>query len=512
MSTTINGVVFNMNSLHPVVTHRNIINEELGTDTTFITNTGYSGIVIKITGFETTLEKYDDVIAEFMKPGDQILGYRSGWQLSVHSTQLIPLLSHGIVDNWFPYELLMVTNTPYRESSSELTKTKTITTNNQEWSADNSSNDIDTDGNVDTKPDIKIIGGAVGSSYDRVRFGFADTDTTIYSSAGGAWSLKKTYIFSGGLSIKYILDTIGLDLAEDNHSSIVYGKATYQAVSLNSGVETDVPGGSWSTGSNDFTPFSVSNLNIECAGNELLTVRFYMRCGSTSTMRMRNLDINVLYYKKNICTDPKIYNISDPSVKLEGCNELDPDAIIYINTDGSGTFEYGDDLSTTKYVDACWAEQNTTYDAVDDELDIADDGYLDYRIDLTHPITGIPVLTSQLNITTGTPTIQISTDGVTWYDIDTAIVDDVDTEYELDSSSLSLKGLTIFYLRFDCGKAAAATMSIKSFELNLTISYIDIETPLISSSGVSTFRCDQDSISGLNCEISLIYRHRSWVG
>ena len=449
MSTTINGVIFNMKSLYPVVAHRNISNEEIGTDTTFITNMGYSGLIITVTGFETTLAKYDEVIGEFMKPGDQILGYRSGWQLSVHSTQLIPELSNGIVDNWFPYELLMITSTPYRESSSEITRPKTISTNNQEWSADDSSNDIETDGNVNAVPDIKITGGAVGSLYDRIRSGFTDTDTTIYSLTSDIWTLKKTYTFLSGLSIKYTLDSIGLDLAEDNNSSSVYGKATYQAASLNGGVETDVPGGSWFTGSNDFASFSIADLNIECAGDELLTVRFYMKCGSSiSTMRMRNLDINILYYKKNICTNPKIYNISDPSVKSEGCNELDPDAIIYINIDGSGTFEYGDDLSNTKYIDACWAEQDTTYDSVDNELDIADDGYLEYRIDLTHPITGIPVLTSQIDITAGTPTIQISTDGVTWYDIDTAIVDDVDTEYELDSSSLSLKGLTLFYLKW----------------------------------------------------------------
>ena len=90
-------------------------------------------------------------------------------------------------------------------------------------------------------------------------------------------------------------------------------------------------------------------------------------------------------------------------------------------------------------------------------------------------------------------------------------MDDVDTEYDLDSSSLSLKGLTTFYFRYDCIKAAAATCSIKTFELDVSIITIDYENPRISKTGTSTFRCDQNSGSSLGCDVTLTYRHRKWV-
>ena len=154
--TTINAVTFNMKTLEPVGTHRNVPNEEIGTDESFISDMGYTGLVLRMTGYEKTLAKYDEVINEFMKQGGHALVYRTGWQFTVYSTQLVPLLDIGIVDNFFPYELMMLTSNPYRESTTETPRTKTITTNPQSWSQDNSANDIDTDGSVDAVPDIKI--------------------------------------------------------------------------------------------------------------------------------------------------------------------------------------------------------------------------------------------------------------------------------------------------------------------------------------------------------------------
>ena len=91
-----------------------------------------------------------------MKTGGQTLVHRDGWQFTVYSATLNPVLLEGMVNNYFPYDLTLFTSTPYRESTSETTRIKTITVNNQEWSQDNSANDIDTDGNVDALPDIQI--------------------------------------------------------------------------------------------------------------------------------------------------------------------------------------------------------------------------------------------------------------------------------------------------------------------------------------------------------------------
>ena len=137
-------------------THRNVPSEEPGSDESFITDMGYTGLILRMTGYEKTLAKYDEVINEFMKSGVHAFVYRTGWQFSVYSTQLTPALDIGIVDNFFPYELMMLTSTPYRESTSETTRTKSITTNPQSWTQDNSANDIDTDGVVDAIPNIEV--------------------------------------------------------------------------------------------------------------------------------------------------------------------------------------------------------------------------------------------------------------------------------------------------------------------------------------------------------------------
>jgi len=153
---TINGVTFNMVNLRPVAVHRNSISEQPGSDTNFITDMGYDGLVLRLEGFEETLATYDSVISEFMKSGEQTLVHRTGWQFKVYSAQLTPELIAGFADNYFPYDLILYTSTPYRESTTETTRSKTITTNNQEWSADDSANDIDTDGSVDAVPNIII--------------------------------------------------------------------------------------------------------------------------------------------------------------------------------------------------------------------------------------------------------------------------------------------------------------------------------------------------------------------
>lgn len=512
--TTINGVTFNMKTLEPVGTHRNVPNEEPGSDESFITDMGYTGLVLRMTGYEKTLAKYDEVINEFMKSGAHALVHRTGWQFTIYSTQLVPLLGIGIVDNFFPYELTMLTSNPYRSSTTETSRTKTITTNNQEWSADNSANDIDTDGSVDAVPDIKVTGGAVGTGYNRDGYISDTTDTSTYNaSTSGSYELEKTLTFTAEEQSAFLVDTVGMDVAENNNSSNVTGKVTYQAASLNGGAETLVPGAEWQTTNDGFTPYSVTDLDIACAGNETLTLRWYLKSGNGATMSCRNLDAIVEYKRRDVCKTPQVYNTADSTVKSSVTNEIEPDMVARINTDGTGTVEYADDFTTDKYIDACIYQEGITHDTVDDELDIADDGYIYYKTDAKYPITGVPTFTSRINITSGAPTIQISSDGVTWYDITTAIVDDVDTVYELDSTSLHISenGLTEFYWRIDCVKAAAATCSIKSFELDINIITIDAEHSKISSSGVSTYRCDQHTDSGLNCVVALVYRDRSWA-
>ena len=208
--------------------------------------------------------------------------------------------------------------------------------------------------------------------------------------------------------------------------------------------------------------------------------------------------------------NPQVYNVADTTVKTDVANIMLCGAIYKINTDGTGTIEYSDDFSNEKWnIDS--TNSGVTHDEGNNELDVADDGYLYYKIDCKVPITGIPTLTSQINITAGTPTIQISSNGSTWYNITTSIVDDIETVYNLDSSSLSLKGLTDFYWRIDCTDTGTHTCSIKLFELDIYIITIDVEHPKIATgASASIFRCNQDSNSGIHCNVELKYRSRSW--
>lgn len=518
--TTINGITFNMGTILPVATHRNNPSAVLGADESFINDMGYDGLIIRVTGFESTLAKYDEVIAEFMKSGEQTLVYRTGWQLSVHSTSLAPLLDAGIVDNWFPYDLIMITGTPYRNSTSETTRSKTINAQDQEWSQDDSTNNISTTGNVDAKPVIELTGGQVSAVFGRsAGILNTNTDAAEHDTLNTTWTLKKTFTYSAHANRGWIIDTLGVSMVHNSITNEAHGKYTYQAASLNGGAETDVPGASWvkvGGTSTSFSTYSETDINIQCAGNELLTVRFYLKSNSGSNAaRSKDYNSRLDTHRKYCCKNPVVYNIADDTIQQEIANEVEYTAIHRIDINGTGTVEYSDTFTSDKYLDAAWVYEDETYDDPNDKLDLATEGYIEYKHNCKYPINGTPTLIATIDTITGTPTIQVAKDedGVpgTYYDIDTAIVDDVSTTYDLKSGTdVVFKDETIVYYRIN---SASATCSIKSLELDINTRTIDAEHPKITTGGgASTFKCNQDTVSGLNCIVGLIYRHRSWIG
>ena len=118
-----------------------------------------------------------------------------------------------------------------------------------------------------------------------------------------------------------------------------------------------------------------------------------------------------------------------------------------------------------------------------------------------------------IDITAGTPTIQIAADNAdspdTYYDIDTAIVDNVYTLYELDNvANLSLKGKTVFWIKILCD--GSATCNVSNLRLDAYLVTVDAEHPLITS-GANTFQCDQTSTAAITCAVDLIYENRKWA-
>lgn len=534
---TINGVTFNLTRIIFDTGNRNVLGRSPGSKTNPISNFGMDGLGIALTGFETSQSDYDDVMAAFMGSGSKELIVRTGWKFDIYSTSGNLSEVEGFADNYFPYRFDLVCSDPYQYSTSETTRAKTITANNQEWSADDSANDITTSGTVEAVPDIKVTGG-VSSSVLNERTGII-TNGDFEDALGAEWVYSE-------------VDTNARISGARTAAQHYHGSNCYEFVGVGGGVAVGDYGQVLQN--IDLTRveylvfyYMVSDFNTdpEPAGARIrmyvdATLKFDKLIDNTYTWTEESINVmsyngthNIkfqIYYPYARNTNDKIqfdyirafyqkptkdldiYNTADTSVKCSVGNDILDGAIHRINADGTGTIEYDDDFSTTNYKHTLAASLNISYDATDDELDIADDGYIYWNIDTKYPITGIPILTSQINIISGIPTIQISTDGSTWYDIDTAIVDDVDTEYELDNAaSLSLKGNTSFYFRIDCGGTGAVTCSVKSFKLDINIVTIDAENPVINTGAANTIRCDQDADSGMNAEVSLIYRDRKWA-
>ena len=384
---------------------------------------------------------------------------------------------------------------PYIESVTDVTRTKTITTNNQEWYADDDSRDIKTEGNVDAVPVIQVTNNAVLMS------GYTTYDAPGTFPHGLAWDGSNIW---------------SCDVTTDKiykHNSDLTVNTTYDAPGT-------FPSGLTWDGSNiwscDEDTDKIYMHNSDLTVNTTYDAPGTFPSGLTwdgSNIWSCDYNADKIYIHSNgHLKNISVYNTADTTTKCLITNEMSGGAVYTINTDGTGTINYSDNFTTIK-----WKGDSTiyriTHDEVNDELDIADDGYIYWKCDCKYPVTGVPTSTSHINITSGTPTIQISSDAATWYDIDTSIIDDVDTEYPLDSDgNLSLAGETLFYFRLDCVKAATATCSIKSFELDVNIHTIYAKNPVINRGGTaSTFRCDQDSDSGMNCEVELIYPARWWA-
>lgn len=227
------------------------------------------------------------------------------------------------------------------------------------------------------------------------------------------------------------------------------------------------------------------------------------------------LDLYMKVYTYPHVIKPSVYNVSDRSMKCNVAGIVLTGASHRINADGSGHIDYDDEFTTAKYAGDLAGLSGVTYDDPNNELDIAAGGYIYYKLDTKYPVFGIPTLTSQIDTTAGTPTIQIAEDingePAGWYNITDSIVDNVDTEYELDAEDLNLEGKTIIYFRFDC--AGTATASLKSFNLNIDLDTSTAQIPAVDMGGsANTFRCDQDDTSSINSTITLYYNDAKLAG
>jgi hypothetical protein len=221
------------------------------------------------------------------------------------------------------------------------------------------------------------------------------------------------------------------------------------------------------------------------------------------------LEMYMVLYGYSHVKGPTILNTADTTKQCQIANAILSGATYKINRDGTGYIQYADDLTTEKYLSDAYDISGVTYDSVNDELDVADDGYIEWSIDTKYPVAGIPTFTAQIEVTAGAPTIQISEDGSEWFDIDTGIVNDTETEYQLISTNnLSLKGRTVLWVRLDCTGASTNTCTVKSIGFHTDMVTVHAQLPEIVKDTSNTFRLDQDTGSAIACTITLDWRDR----
>lgn len=512
MSTQINTTSVRIESAKRKITQRLFKNNIPGGNRNPIDTLGFNGLTINVKGYARTPEDYDTVVSEIFSAPFKLYLKDDWYYNGILSDFNVPTLDSL---NYYPFDMKVECEEPYMYSDTETIRSKTITSNNQEWSADDDGFGIVTNGNVKAVPDIKVTAGA-GSGYG------GEGETDEQTDPGGE-SIVGGYVLMGtlthpaveGKALKFTYSkyfhhgSSTLDGGQSYHTI----KVTVQSDTYESGVETTIRETVYQNSVN--SPATHTHVeDVTIPHNEDLVVRIYLNDGGNHSLNAEcsSLVTRTVEQLLVILDDIQVYNTADTTVKCNVTNLIHPDTVVRINTDGTGTYQYEDDFSDNKFYFDTYNYIAAVFNT--NKADISNSGYIEYLFDFKYPITGIPTFTSHIDITAGTPTIKIAEDnsGVsgTYYDIDTALVDDVSTEYELDNAAnLTLKGATKFWLRIDCD--ASATCSVKALQLDTDIVTVDVTIPSVNVGSANTFRCDQSSDSSLACTVELIYRDRKWT-
>lgn len=260
---TIDTQSFNLTGLSLADTHILQQSHVPGTSKNPINDLGYSGLQLRIKGFEETRTAYDAVIAAFMQEGEIDLIIDSGWKFKVHGARHTKKRAIGHSGR-YPYDLTVITDSPFLHTTSSTTRSKSITSDGQQWSADDSSNDIDTDGNVAAAPDIKVTGGAAGS-YVRVHEEIDDSDGPTTTTGSSTYVLMATLSYPSVDNLKYYLDYISV---KNNATDGKY-KVTY---SLNGGAEQTIV-----TEQTTVTTTTTHDVDVTSAAGDTLDIKYYLR-------------------------------------------------------------------------------------------------------------------------------------------------------------------------------------------------------------------------------------------
>lgn len=520
---TLNGAEFEIIEIEWSTYQNNVIQEILGSDTVEVQHQGYGSDPVRIKGMVNNEKELDLFKGQFYSGPMLILvtDPNSNKEYPVYALGDVKKesVTNRIVDPGIVFDCVVQLKYPYADSVFEISQTKRIISQTQEWSQDDSGKYIKVEGSADSLTDIEVTGRKAGSELDTNPVGEpsfetitgwsyaeVDTNTKISGERTDAWKYHGSYsyrirIYSGSAVDDYGQVSRTVDFTNIDMFSVLTN------ISQGSGkgdLEIYVDGdllGSFS----DLN--GVERLYIDTSEyTGSLTLLFRHVVTATDEIISLYLDdiVSYAYYTDNL----SIYNMADPTTKCIIANRILDTAVHIINADGTGSVEYADDFLTKKYLAATAEYPGVGWSS--GELGLSGTGHITWFFDSKYAISEIPVFTSRIYKFIGTPTIQISLDNSTWYDIKTAVVNDVETDYDLEATNLDLRGVTSFYVRI---RAESGVISvIKSMAISILIHTIYAKNIKLTSGGaVNTFKCIQDSLGEDLFDVRFIFKYRWWI-
>lgn len=152
---TIDGTTIQIGRMQARSVRDNSLVNISGSNSNLINGMGLEGLVINLRAWATSRSDYNTVMSKLMQSGEISLIVDSGWEFRVYPNVKTVERIQGTVD-YFPFSVTLITTDAYEYTTSTTTRTKTISTNGQTWSADNGSDDITTAGTVETNPDVTV--------------------------------------------------------------------------------------------------------------------------------------------------------------------------------------------------------------------------------------------------------------------------------------------------------------------------------------------------------------------
>lgn len=374
--------------------------------------------------------------------------------------------------------------------------------------------DISTSGTVETSPDISIeaMGTLAGSVEGSETAGNTKTNTdatNVGSTTFTTYQLQDfyNYTIAGKSNTKYRVDKVRI-------------KGCVASSGTTCGSKIEVYFGSTLAGTYTFSSTSVlsaytshyASPALTSSEGQSVTFKYYLKTSNSSVrayIRDASSTITEILETPTVNIDAgiSVYNTTDPLTVIRLCNKVFPGIKLTINADGTGSMRYSEDFSDSTYQTAVLSRSGDSYSEALHRVSLT--GSLVWEFDSLNPVTGIPYVV--LDVVSGIPKLEISTDNVLWYECDSNTLTSLTSERitrELDNAAnLRLYGKTKFYMRLT---PATGTLVISYAYMFSYLITIDAEHPVILPTGTAeTFAVSMTN--DVPCIITMKYPDKHWT-